>query len=348
MSGGSGGSGAGSGGGAPRETFAYVASGAFGAAEEGKVTVFKLNRETASLDSVGDVPAGGLASFMAFDLERHRAFVADEENGGVVSFAVEVSTGKLSSLGATPHSNHPVNLAISPDGKFLLGANYNEGSVDLYPISVEGKSGASVQTLATGSHAHGLLFDAQGRLLVSNEGSDNISHVLLSGERLSLGTPATSDSFSPRHMALGADGKVYVVSERGDSVTAYSSGASGLAQLWQEKRLDQGSPTDNTGGDIHLTPNGKFLYATNRGTSNTIVGFDISGAAPVLLGHVSSEGTTPRNFTIDPEGEFLLVANHGTKKSLAIFRIGSDGKLTKEKVVETDFTPYFVSLVQYR
>jgi 6-phosphogluconolactonase len=336
-------------GGGPSITFLYVASGAWDTSEEGKVTVFKLNRGAASLERVSEVPAGGLASFMAFDFGRHRAFVADEKNGGLVSFSVDPATGKLTSLGATAHSNHPVNFALSRDGKFLLGANYNEGSVDVYPIGDDGKALASSQTLETGSHAHCVMFDPDGRVLVANEGEDTISHLTFVSGSLAPGTPASSESFSPRHMALGRDDKLYVVSERGDFITAYARESSGaLGELWQEERLDQGVATDNTGADIHLDPSGRFLYATNRGTSNTVVAFDISGESPARLGYVSSEGVTPRNFSIDPEGQFLVVGNHGATKTLAIFSIGADGKLKKENVIETDFSPYFVSLVQFR
>jgi 6-phosphogluconolactonase len=334
-------------GGESRRTLVFVGSGDW-ANEPGKVTVFSLNRAALKLELLGDAPAGGLASFMAIDTTRQLLFVADEKDGGVISFAVDSRTGTLTNLGTTASANHPVSLALSPDGKYLLGANYNEGSVDVYPIAEDGKAQASAQTLATASHAHSVMFDAQGRVLVANEGADSISHLTFSAGKLTAATPASSGSFSPRHMALDATGRVYVASERGDFVTAYTREATGaLSQLWQEARLDKGSPTENTGADIHLTPDSRFLYATNRGTSNTVVGFDLTGATPKLLGHVSSMGDTPRNFSMDPEGQFILVGNQGKTKTLALFHVGADGKLGEAAVQSTAFSPNFVHLVQF-
>jgi 6-phosphogluconolactonase len=337
----------GGGGGEGRRTLVLVGSGDWDQ-EAGKVTVFELDRTAAKLELLGDAPAGGLATFLAVDIERRRLFVADEKNGGVISFSVDPQTGELTNLGATTSKNHPVNLTLSSDGKYLLGANYNEGSVDVYPVGDDGKALDVSQTLATGSHAHSVIFDQEGRVLVANEGADKISHLTFSDGKLALATPASSDSFSPRHLTIGQDGHVYVVSERGDFVTAYNREDTGaLSQLWQEKRLDQGSPTNNTGADIHLTPNGRFLYASNRGSSNTLVGFDITAGTPKSLGHVSTKGDTPRNFSMDPEGQFVLVGNQGTTKTLALFRVGTDGKLSEASVQSTQFSPNFVHLVQF-
>jgi 6-phosphogluconolactonase len=330
-----------------KTTFVYVGSGSFGA-ETGKVTVYRLDRQAPGLEFVSDTEAGGLASFLAVDSERRRLYAADEVKGGVLSFTIDPTTGALTSLGATPHSNHPVSLSISPDGKYLLGANYNEGNVDVYPIGDDGKASASSQTVATGSHAHSVRFDQEGKVLVANEGSDTISHLTFNGGMLSAATPPTSASFSPRHLAFHPNGTVFVVSERGDFITAYSRAENGsLNQIWQKPRLDSGQPTANTGADIHLTPDGRTLYASNRGQSNTIVMYDIRGAEPVLLGHVSTRGTTPRNFAVDPEGQFLLVGNHGDQKTLALFRIESDGKLTEVKVEPMQVSPFFVTFVQF-
>lgn len=330
-----------------KTTFVYVGSGSFGA-ETGKITVYRLDRLAAALELVSEAEAGGLASFLAVDGERRRLYAADEVKGGVLSFTVDPTSGELTSLGATAHSNHPVSLSVSPDGKYLLGANYNEGNVDVYPIGDDGKASSSSQTVATGSHAHSVRFDAEGRVLVANEGSDTISHLTFSGGTLSPASPSQSASFSPRHLAFHPGGTVCVVSERGDFITAYSRAQDGaLSELWQRPRLDSGQPTMNTGADIHITPNGRTLYASNRGQSNTIVMYDIQGSEPVLLGHVPTRGTTPRNFAVDPAGEFLLVGNHGDQKSLALFRIETDGKLAEVKVEQTQVSPYFVTFAQF-
>lgn len=333
--------------GSDKTTFVYVGSGSFGS-EPGKVSVYKLNRAAQSLEFVSDHAAGGLASFLAIDESKRRLYAVDEAKGGVQSFSVDGATGQLTSLGATTHTNHPVSLAISPDGGYLLGANYNEGNVDVYPIAESGLAQASTQTIATGSHAHSVRFDSEGRVLVANEGADTISHLVFNAGALSASSPATSSSFSARHMAFHPNGTVFVVSERGDFVSAYSREANAsLKELWQKPRLDSGEPTTNTGADIHLTPSGNTLYASNRGQSNTIVMYDVRAAEPVLLGHVSSGGSTPRNFAVDPEGEILMVGNHGNQKTVVLFGIEADGKLTKGETLQVEFSPYFVTFARF-
>lgn len=329
-------------------TFVYVASGDFGPKESGKVSVYELDRQGGTLQLVDESLAGGLASFLAIDRERGRLFVADEEAGGVLSFAVDKSTGKLEGLGATVHTSHPVYLTLTPDGQRLLAANYNEASVDVYPIDETGRAGAPIQTIVTGSHAHAVVLDAEGRVLVANEGADTISHFTFDGGRLQPALPPTTSSFAPRHFALDGGERVYVVSERGDFISAFerSSNAS-LRELWRVPRLDFGTPLENTGADIHLSPNGRYLYASNRGASNTIAVFELTRAAPKLLEHEPTRGTTPRNFAMDPDGEFLIVGNHGSEKSITIFAIQSDGRLELVRSVPTEFSPYFLTFAQY-
>jgi 6-phosphogluconolactonase len=346
---GSGGLGSGGQGGGVKRTLVYVGAGGWDN-EPGQVLLYEYVRATGTLEFVTAWEGGGLISFMAFDVARGHVFAADEKSGGVVSFSLDKETGELTSLGATAHSSHPVNLTISPDGAYLLGANYNEGSVDVYPIDGSGKAGVPTNTLATGSHAHSVYFMpgvSEPSVLVGNEGADTISNLTWAAGTLALGTPATSASFSPRHMTFDSTGRVYVVSERGDFVTAYDRAASGaLTQAWQAPRLDSGTPTSETGADIHLSPDEKYLFASNRGSSNTLVSYRLTAGDPELVGHQKTGGGTPRTFAVDPQGQVVVVAHHGSPKGLSVLPIESDGSLGAAKVLSTDFSPYFVYFVE--
>jgi 6-phosphogluconolactonase len=329
-------------------TFVYVGSGDFGDAEPGLVTVYALERETKKLTYVSEHAAGGLASYLVIDPERRRLFAADEADGGLRSFTIDALTGQLTSLGATAGNNHPVYLSISGDGGHVLAANYNEGSVDVYPIDSTGKAGPSLGATPTGSQAHSVVLDASGHVFVPNKGSDTISLFGFAAGVLSPGTPASVGAPSPRHLTLHG-GRAYVVSEEANSIAAYDVGPTGdLTPVWDVPRLPlDGSPQNDTGADVRVTPNGKFLYATNRGTSNTVVAYDLQTSPPTLLEHEPSLGTTPRNFTMDPEGEFIIVANHGATKTLVLFTIGADGRLTLPEPLSVDFSPYFVGVAQF-
>jgi 6-phosphogluconolactonase len=84
--------------------------------------------------------------------------------------------------------------------------------------------------------------------------------------------------------------------------------------------------------DIHLTPDGKFLYATNRGTANSITRFAVqSNGKLVKKSTIPTAGKGPRNFAIDPSGNFLLVAHQYTN-NVVIFKINKEtGALTDTK-----------------
>jgi 6-phosphogluconolactonase len=331
------------------KTYVYVASGDWSPADGGLVTVYEMNREQKTLEFISEHPAGGLPSFVAIDQGRRRLFAADESNGGVISFSIDEATGQLTSLGATPHTNNPVYLSLSPDGTSLLAANYNQGSVDVYPIGSDGKAQAPSQTEATGSQAHCIVIDQNNRVLVANKGEGTISHFTFESGALSSASPTTTALASPRHIFHAADERAYVVSEEADLITAFDVDSNGaLTVAWQEARLPPGgSPVSDTGADIEVTPSGKFLYATNRGGSNTVVAYDLQGATPQLIEHEPTQGVTPRSLAIDPLEEFLIVANHGSTMSVVTFAIAADGSLELAEVLPATSPAYFVGIAQF-
>lgn len=329
-------------------TFVYVGSGDWADAEPGLVTVYELDRETKTLTFVSEHPAGKLASFLAIDAPRLRLFAGDEGDGGLNSFSIDPATGKLTSLGATAGPNHPVYLSLTPDGQYILAANYNEGSVDVYPIDASGKAETSLGATPTGEQAHCVVLGDGGHVYVPNKGADTISLFDFEDGALTPNNPASVALTSPRHLFLHG-GRAYVVSEEADLITAYDVGGSGApTYLWDVPRLPagEGSAMTDTGADVRVTPSGKYLYATNRGASNTVVAYDLQATPPTLLEHESSLGTTPRNFAMDPEEEFILVANHGETKTLVLFDIEADGRLTPRAPLELDFSPYVVVIAQ--
>ncbi len=333
--------------GTPKRTFVYMGSGDWGNASSGKITVFEMNRTTKELSLVSDHDAGGLASFLALDLNNLRLFSADENNGGVHAFTISPETGSLTPNGSATSPNKPVYLSLTPDGQYLFGANYGQGSIDVYPVDATGQVGASVQTENTGTNAHCIVMDGMSRVLVANKGSDTISRFTFAAGVLTPQSPATTALGSPRHITFGPDGRAYVVSESVDLITAFTVENDGqLSVYWQDKRLPAGGkPVEDTGADIRVTPNGKFVYATNRGTSNTIVAYDVSSGAQEFIEHEPTQGEIPRSMAMDPQGEFLLVGNRGDNK-VSVFNIAADGSLDLALNTDVATNPYFVTVVE--
>lgn len=342
------GDGDGSGGTSPDDgkiTYVYVGSGAFGGSD-GHLSVYTFDRASRALVFVSEHPAGGLASSIVIDESAGRLYSGDEAQKGVNSFTIDKATGSLTSLGATTSANAPVHVSLSPNKDFLLAANYNEGNVDVYPIGQDGRAQASLGATATGTNAHCVLIDNQNHVLVANKGASTISHFDFSAGALTASTPASTALESPRHI-VRKDNMAYVVSETADLISAFTVAANGaLTPTWDEARLSGGNPGTDTGAEIQITPSGKYLYASNRGSSNTIVAYDISSGSPVYLEHEPTLGTTPRNFEMDPLGEVIIVANQDSG-SLVVFDIAVDGKLDHASTLEVSYSPFIVTMARF-
>jgi 6-phosphogluconolactonase len=142
----------------------------------------------------------------------------------------------------------------------------------------------------------------------------------------------TEPGAGPRHLDIHPNGKfAYLMEELTGSVSAYRIEKNGSLILLQNI---SGLPRDYTGpmgsADIHVSPDGKFLYCSNRGESNTIGIFSINTTSGELVwvDHQSTLGRTPRNFNFDPTGNFLLVANQNTDDIIIFKRDKNTGLLT--------------------
>jgi 6-phosphogluconolactonase len=170
------------------------------------------------------------------------------------------------------------------------------------------------------------------------------------GKLQSNGTTAVAPpGGGPRHIVFSADSRyAYVNNEIGSSVTAYSydAGNADFSSLQTLSTLPDGFNGTNSTAEIAIHPNGRFVYVSNRGHDSIAV-FAVDAASGLLrtLGHVSTQGNTPRNFAIDPSGTYLYAANQGTD-SIVQFRIdGETGALTLTGQVTRTPTPVCILFV---
>ena len=272
----------------------------------------------------------------------------NERSGSVSAFALDEKAGKLTLLNTvSSRGEAPCHLSIDKTGRFLLAANYSSGTISIMPIQADGKLGnvrMAMQHRGSSAnanrqkepHAHSVNVSADNKYAVAADlGLDELLVYRLDTKRgaLNLDREPTKlkAGLGPRHFAFHPQGKyAYAVNELGSSVTALTWQAS--AGLLKEIQTISTLPGGFTGtsycAEIVVHPNGKHVYASNRG-HHSIAVFDVNPATGSLTakGQVQTGGEWPRNFNIDPAGQYLIAANERSD-SIVVFKIGADGGLT--------------------
>lgn len=276
---------------------------------------------------------------LLYSVNEVRSF-AGQPGGGVSAFSINSVSGELTLLNhQSSHGQDPCYVSIEGTGQFVLIANYSSGSVAMFPIQMDGRlglatevvqhSGASVHPeRQTGPHAHCILPDPANRFaLVADLGLDQILVYRMDLENGKLHKHAEVEGkrgAGPRHLAFHPNGQyVYLINELDSTLTAYRyhTDAGIFEELQTVSALPEDFKDENLCADVHVSPNGKYLYASNRG-HDSIVCFivDESTGRLAYRSYTSTGGREPRNFAIDPSGTFLLVANQKTH-SIVTFQI---------------------------
>ncbi len=306
------------------------------------IYAWRFNPATGKLTSMGLSAETSNPSFLAVHPNRRFLYAVNENSKGTVSaFAIDSATAKLKFLNsASSRGDGPCHLAVDQSGKFLFVANYGSGSVAVLPIHEDGSLGESTSFVQhagasadkarqQGPHAHCVTQSPDGRfLLVEDLGLDE---VLVYRFDASKGTLTPNDpafaklapGTGPRHLAFSGDARfAYVLGEMLYNVTAFRyDAARGSLEQFQTVPMLPAPVKGNSGAEIAVHPNGKFLYASNRGADSIAVfGVDPVKGTLTVLDHVSTKGKTPRSFAIDPTGGYLLAA-HQDSDSVVVFRI---------------------------
>jgi 6-phosphogluconolactonase len=320
------------------------------------IDTFRQDPATGKLTRLSTAPAVD-PSFLAFDPTQKFLFAvrelreaAGEGFGDALSFAINQETGALTQLSVqSTHGGEPCHLVTDPDGKFLIVANHENGTVAVFPINEDGTlepssdlqrhEGSGPGPSQQGPHAHFVAWDPpKQRLMVCDKGIDKVMIYQLdtaAGKLVPADPPFARlhSGAAPRHIAFHPSGKyAYVNGEADLTITAFSyDSASGtLTELHYLSTLPEGTVIEKMStAQILVEPTGRFVYVSNRG-HNTIAIFEIDQTSGRLTarGHVSTGGETPRNFAIDPTGTYLYAANQNTD-TIVHFRIDTaTGQLT--------------------
>ena len=277
----------------------------------------------------------------------------EKKGGAVASFSINKKTGILTFLNQSPtDGSGPCHLALDHSGKLLFTANYGGGSITVFPVLPDGtvgKHSALIQhtghginpSRQKGPHTHEVVMDPVKNLLYSPDlGLDKIFIYSLNipADKLSPWEPPfleVTPGSGPRHLVFSPNNKyLYVLQEMGSEITAFtfSPDRKKWTRIQQISLLPPGTDkTGNTGAELQVTRDGKFLYASNRG-HNSIALFKImNNGRLVRAGDYPCGGETPRFFTLDPTEKFLLVLNQDSG-NMVTFKRNSKGDLEKTGV----------------
>jgi len=337
---------------AAAEPHLFVAS--YGAGDQGAIHTLSLDETTGRLSprhSYGDIQYAYYLALAPDGKTLYATHGVPGENGArrefVSAFRVD-SGGGLSLLGSRPAHGSSACF-VDTNGRVLVLANYQDGTVVSYPLSPDGvigqrssliqQSGSSVDAARQeGPHAHAALFGPLGkRVFVPDLGADRIFSYRADPESGTLAPTAQKAvaalaGAGPRHVRFHPNHRwMYGINELTGSITRYDldSATGNLTRRETVTTLPDHFTGKNWCADLAITPDGQFLYGTNRG-HDSIAAYRI-GKRGVLepIAITPSGGKSPQNLEITPDGRMLLVANM-SGGNVAVFRINtSTGELSK-------------------
>jgi 6-phosphogluconolactonase len=277
-------------------------------------------------------------SYLSLSIDQ-KIIYSVNENGAesnVSSFEFDKASGTLTNLNQQKSQGADPCYLINDDLNVIV-ANYSGGNIAVFGkkpdgslteakqlIQHEGKGSHSRQE---GPHVHMVYFSPDKKYVLSTDlGTDTVSiyeyHPNAATEILKLKSSTSVEAGSgPRHLTFSKDGKkLYVLQELNGAISVFDFANGKLNKIQETTILANDFKGNFTGADIHISPDGKFLYASNRGEANTISIFKILKNGQLQpLSVVSSLGKGPRNFVIDPTGKFLLVA-HQYSNDIVVFK----------------------------
>ena len=320
------------------------------------IYAFRFDESTGRATSIGLAGETINPSFLVADAAGKHLYAVNEvsdfqgqKSGAVSAFSIDHASGKLTSLNqVSSHGAGPCYISLDKTGKYALVANYDSGTVATFPVLPDGKLGEAASVVQhsghgtdperqEGPHAHEIEVSPDNRFAIAADLGLNKLLVYkfdAASGKLQANSPPYIEldpAAGPRHFAFTPNGKfAYVLAEMKSTVSAlsYDSQAGSFQKLQTISSLPPDFKGHNDSAEIKVSPDGKFVYASNRG-SDTIAVLSIAPdgkLAPVE--YASTQGKTPRGFALDPSGAYLFAANHESN-NIVVFKVDAkSGKLS--------------------
>jgi 6-phosphogluconolactonase len=334
-------------------TYVYVSN-----ADDGNIGLYTLEND-GTLKPGERFAAGNVVMPMSVSPDKKYLIAAVRSKPfTAVTFSIDKKSGALKQVASGPLAESFPYISLDRSGKFLLGASYGANLVSVNPVK-NGKVGEPLQVIPTARNAHSIITDNTNKFVfVPHLGTDQIFQFRFDAKsgKLAANTPPVvqmRSSTGPRHIIMSADNKfAYLLSELVGTITTLAldekagtlKETSVVSFLAPDSKLVPGAPRGAISGpgtnappprdvtndiwasDLHLTPNGKFLYALER-TGSQIGALSVDAATGKLT-YLSTTATEkqPRGFQIDPTGKFMVVTGEKSD-TISAYEIGADGAL---------------------
>ncbi|MBK5278339.1 MAG: lactonase family protein [Bacteroidia bacterium] len=315
------------------------------------IYVYTFNVETGDFSHKSEVGGIKNPSFLAISNDRKHVYSVSEigdRKGTISAFVFDAPSGKLTFLnGVTSGGDGPCYVSVDKKNKYVFAGNYSGGSLSAIPINADGTLSEDIQSIKhfgssinrdqDKAHVHATVLSPDDRyLFVPDLGTDKVNIYKVDINQSKPLTPAepafakVETGSGPRHFTFHPNGKfAYVIQEITGLVTGYDYKDGKLTEKQTVTMPSAGFTGTIDAADIHISPDGKFLYGSLRGDINEIVIYAIdSNGKLVCAGRNSTMGTGPRNFAIDPAGNFLLVGNQRSDEIVIFKRNQKTGLLT--------------------
>lgn len=336
-----------------QNTYAFFGSYNWDKSTEG-IYVYQLNPKNGKLTKVSSVTGILNPSFLTLSSKGDFLYACTESktpnSGSVSSFSFNPENGTLKYLNHQKSgSENPVYVSISKDGKWLANANYTEGSVSIYPIGENGE----IQTLTQNirytegsvdsdrqdrSHVHAAVFSPiSDQLFLPDLGADKIRIYDFKSNLSEPLQPSQQDFVAaipgsgPRHFTFHPNGKfAYCIDELSGTLNVYEYENKTLKGIQRINSHQEKIKDTFESSDVHVSPDGKFLYSSNRGKENNIAIFSINSDGLLKnIGFQSTFGKHPRTFGLSENGDFLIVTNVNSNNAVVFRRNPETGLLKK-------------------
>lgn len=299
------------------------------------VYVYELDNDTGKLSKVAsssDVINPGYITVSSDGKYIYASSDAKTPNYGTVSsFAFDPDKKSLSFLNQQKtRGENPVYVNVDKSGKWLINATYNQATISVFPLLENGKIDSIAQhfkftegsgvnpTRQEKSHTHSAVFAPDyTTVLFADLGADKIlqypfdasqNKPLIYNQSTFINTKPES---GPRHITFSKNGKlVYSIEELAGMISVYDFSNNTLKEIQRIATHPDKITEGFESSDVHISPDGKFLYATNRGKENNIAIFKVLNDGKLeSIGYQKTGGKHPRTFAIDETGKFIIVTN---------------------------------------